>query len=147
MGFPSDSVVKSSSANAGDMGSILGSPLQYSCQEKSHRQRNTVGCNMWCCKRVKHNLVTKQLQQPCVYTHHVSIICLICDSLSVFLTFHDLDSFMEDWAVFYSHLGLYDVFFMISLRLCSTGKDTTEAMYPFSLYHTKETSFSMICYW
>ena len=41
-------------------------------------------------------------------------------------------------AVFYSHLGLSDIFFMISLRLCTTGEDTTEAMYSFHCIISKK---------
>ena len=32
--------------------------------EKFHRQTNLVGCSPWCHKRVQHDLVTKQQQQP-----------------------------------------------------------------------------------
>ena len=31
--------------------------------EKSHGQRSLVGCSLWDCKRIGHNLVTKQQQQ------------------------------------------------------------------------------------
>ena len=68
--FPDGSVVKNLTANAGDLGFILGSgrfpregngnPLQYSCMGKSHGQRNLVGYSQWDLKRVRHNLVTKQ---------------------------------------------------------------------------------------
>ena len=34
-------------------------PLQYSCLENP-RQRSLVGCSPWDCKRVRHNLATKQ---------------------------------------------------------------------------------------
>ena len=56
--------------SAGDLGSIPGSgrspgegngnPLQYSCLEKSYGQRSLAGYSPWGCRRVRHNLVTKQ---------------------------------------------------------------------------------------
>ena len=65
-------MVKYPPANAGgaeDMGLIPGlerspgggnsNPLQYSCLENP-RQRSLVGCSPWDCKRVRHNLATKQ---------------------------------------------------------------------------------------
>ena len=70
MGFPSGSVVKNLPANAGDMGLIPGSgrfpgegngnPPQYSCLGESHGQRSLAGYSPWGCKRVEHNLATKQ---------------------------------------------------------------------------------------
>ena len=70
MGFPSGSVVKNLPANAGDMGLIPGSgrfpgegngnPPQYSCLGESHGQRSLAGYSSWGCKRVEHNLATKQ---------------------------------------------------------------------------------------
>ena len=70
LGFPGGSVVKNLPASAGDVGSILGlvrSPregngnlLQYSCLGKSHGQRSLAGCSPWNCKRVGHDLATKQ---------------------------------------------------------------------------------------
>ena len=52
MGFPGGSVGKESACNAGDLGSIPGlgrspggghgNPLQYSCLENPHGQRNLV---------------------------------------------------------------------------------------------------------
>ena len=35
---------------------------------KSHGQRNLVGDSLWCYKRVRHDLVTEQQQQPYVNT-------------------------------------------------------------------------------
>ena len=68
-------MVKNLPANAGDTGdggSIPGSgrspgegngnPLQYSCLEKSHRQRSLVDCSPWDC-RVKLDLATKQINK------------------------------------------------------------------------------------
>ena len=53
---------KESVCNAGDPGSIpglgrspgggLGNPLQYSCLENPHGQRNLVGCSPWVCKEL-----------------------------------------------------------------------------------------------
>ena len=60
MGFPSGSEGKESACNAGDLGSIPGlgrspggghsNPLQYTCLENPHRQRNLVGYSPWRCK-------------------------------------------------------------------------------------------------
>ena len=57
MDFLGGSDSKESACNAGDPGSIPGSgrspgegngnPLQYSCLEKSHGQRNLVGYSPW----------------------------------------------------------------------------------------------------
>ena len=51
---------KEAARNAGDPGSIPGlqrspeegnsNPLQYSCLEKNHGQRNLAGCSPWGCK-------------------------------------------------------------------------------------------------
>ena len=56
-GFPSGSDGKASVCNAGDLGSIPGlgrspregngSPLQYSCLEKSHGSQSLVGYHPW----------------------------------------------------------------------------------------------------
>ena len=56
-GFPGGSVGKESACNVGDLGSIPGlgrspgggngNPLQYSCLEKPHWQRNLVGYSPW----------------------------------------------------------------------------------------------------
>ena len=55
--FPGESDSKESAYNAGDLGSILGlgrspgrghgNPLQYSCLENPHGQRNLVGYSPW----------------------------------------------------------------------------------------------------
>ena len=59
-------MVKNPLVNARDVGLIPGegnnNPLQYSCLGKSHGQRSLVGYSPWACKRVGHNLVTKQQQ-------------------------------------------------------------------------------------
>ena len=57
MGFPGSSDGKDSACNAGDLGSIPGSgrspgegnsnPLQYSCLENPHGQRNLAGYSPW----------------------------------------------------------------------------------------------------
>ena len=62
-------MVKNLPANAEDTGLIPesgrspgegnGNPLQYSCL-KFHEQRNLVGYSPWGCKRIGHNLGTKQ---------------------------------------------------------------------------------------
>jgi len=60
--FPGGSDSKASAYNAGESGSIIGSgkssgegngsPLQYSCLEKSHGQRSMVGYSPWSCKEL-----------------------------------------------------------------------------------------------
>ena len=70
LGFPGSLVVKDLPANAEDEGLIPGSgrspgegngnPLQYACLWKTHGQRSLVGYSPWSCKRVGHNLATKQ---------------------------------------------------------------------------------------
>ena len=72
MDFPGGSDGKATAYNAGDPGSFPGSgrspgegngnPLQYSCLEKSHRQRSLVDCSPWDC-RVKLDLATKQINK------------------------------------------------------------------------------------
>ena len=67
MGFLGGSVVKNVPASAGDGGLIPGlgkspgggngNPLLF---EKSHEQRSLVGYSLWGCKRVGHDLTTKQ---------------------------------------------------------------------------------------
>ena len=57
MGFPGGSGGKESTCNAGDLGSIPGlgrspeewhgNPLQYSCLENPHGQRNLAGYSPW----------------------------------------------------------------------------------------------------
>ena len=59
-GFPGGSEGKESTCNAGDLGSIPGlgkslggghgNPLQYSCLENTHGQRNLMGYSPWGCK-------------------------------------------------------------------------------------------------
>ena len=85
--FPGDSVVKNSPANAGDAGSIPGSgrspgegnenPLQCSClgnpMDRGAWQATVHGG----CKKVGHDLVTKQQQQYVM--SHVAIEPLRCD--------------------------------------------------------------------
>ena len=70
-GLPGSSALRNPPANAGDTGLILGlgrspgekkgNPLQYSCMEKSHGQRNLEGQSPWD-RRVRHDLATKQQQ-------------------------------------------------------------------------------------
>ena len=59
-GFPGGSEGRESTCNAGDLGSIPGlgkplggghgNPLQYSCLENTHGQRNLMGYSPWGCK-------------------------------------------------------------------------------------------------
>ena len=70
MGSPGGLVVKNLLANAEDVGSIPGSgrspggrkwqPTPVFLPEKSHEQRTLVGYSPWGCKRIRHNLATKQ---------------------------------------------------------------------------------------
>ena len=75
-GFPGGSVVKKLPANAGatgDTDSILGSersprgrngnPLQYSCLEKSHGQRNLIGYSP--CDRKESDTIERQHARMC----------------------------------------------------------------------------------
>ena len=75
--------VENSPANAGDSGSIPGSgrspaegngnPLQYSCLGNRMDRGNLVGNSPWGCKRVRHDLVTKQqLIHGCKLSEKVS---------------------------------------------------------------------------
>ena len=60
-GFPGGSEGKESACNVGDLGSILGlgrpprgghgNPLQHSCLENPHEQRNLADCSSWGHKR------------------------------------------------------------------------------------------------
>ena len=69
-GTPGGSVVKNLPANAGETGSIPGprkmpwrrewQPTPVFLPGKSHRQRSLAGYSPWDCKRVRHDLVTKQ---------------------------------------------------------------------------------------
>ena len=43
------------------LGGGNGNPLQYSCLEKSHVQRNLVGYTPWSHKRVGHDLATEHI--------------------------------------------------------------------------------------
>ena len=73
MSFPGDSVVKNLPANIGDVGSIPESgrfPWRSKWQTnplflpvKSHGQRSLAGYSPWGCKRIRHDLETKQQQQ------------------------------------------------------------------------------------
>ena len=62
IGFPGGSDGKESTCNVGNLGSIPGwerspggghgKPLQYSCLENRHEQRNLVGYSPWGCKEL-----------------------------------------------------------------------------------------------
>ena len=64
--FPGGSVVKNPPASAEDAGSVLGlerwQPTPVFLPGKSPGQRNLAGCGPWGCKRVRHDLATKQQQ-------------------------------------------------------------------------------------
>ena len=73
MGFSFDSVVKNPPANPGYTGSIPGlgeSPREENGKKttpvflpgKSHEQSSLAGYSLWGCKRVRHELATKQQQ-------------------------------------------------------------------------------------
>ena len=65
LGFPGGSDGKESACNAEDLDSIPGfgrspggghgNPLQYSCLENPHGQRNLEGYSPWGCERVRHD--------------------------------------------------------------------------------------------
>jgi len=75
MGFPGGSDGKESASSARDLGSIPGlgwspggghgNPLQYSCLENAHGQRNLAGYSPCGLQRVGHDWATKHIQ-----THH-----------------------------------------------------------------------------
>ena len=68
-GFPGGPAVKNLPANSGDDGSNPGSrrfpwkqkwqPTPVFLPGKAHEQRSLEGYSSWCCKRVRHNLGTK----------------------------------------------------------------------------------------
>ena len=72
MRFPGGSVIKNPPANAGDLNSIPGlgrspgegngNPLQYSCL-RNPMDRGSWQATPWGCKRIGHDLPTKQQQQ------------------------------------------------------------------------------------
>ena len=76
VGFPGGSAVNNS-PSARDAGSIPGlgrspgggngNPLQYPCLGKAHGQRSLSGFSPCGCKRVRHDLVTKQQQTMSIY--------------------------------------------------------------------------------
>jgi len=91
-GFPGGYVVKNPPAKAGDMGLIPVSgrypgkgnanPLQRSCLGNSMDWRSLMGYSPWGCKRLRHDLVTKQQQM----SFHVLIaqITLALSNISLF---------------------------------------------------------------
>ena len=70
--IPGDSVVKNPPASAEGVGLILGlgrflgeekwQPIPVLLPRKSHGQRSVVGYSPWNCKRIGHDLATKQQQ-------------------------------------------------------------------------------------
>ena len=67
VGFPGGSVVKNMPTNAGDLGSIPGerngNPFQYCCLGNPIGRGAWQGYSTWGCKRVRHDLTTKQQQK------------------------------------------------------------------------------------
>ena len=91
--FPVGSVVKNPPTNAGNMGLIPGSerspgegngnPLQYSCL-KNLMDRGALwsACSPWGCKRIQHDLVTKEqplfsapFTEETVLYHYIFLTC------------------------------------------------------------------------
>ena len=83
IGFPGGSDSKESSCNVGNLGSIPGltrcpggehgNPLQYSCLQNPHGQRNPVGCSP---RSHKESDMTEQLstaQQTYIYSFSDSL--------------------------------------------------------------------------
>ena len=96
--FPGGSDSKESTCNAGDLGSILGlgrspggghgNPLQYSCLENPHGQRNLAGCSPWGCKGLDttERLSTAQLEiifVATIYFHYEKFRCQLKGVLSL----------------------------------------------------------------
>ena len=85
-------MVKNPPASAGDMGLIPrsgrspgegnGNPFQYSCQGKSHGQRTLECYSPQNCKRIRHNLVTKQ-QQCIAYAYDLFLSTYLPDRSGV----------------------------------------------------------------
>ena len=77
MGFPSGSNGKESACNMGDLGLIPGlgrspggghgNPLQYSCLENPHGQRNLAGYSPWGCKESDMPERLSRAQHICIY--------------------------------------------------------------------------------
>ena len=86
MGFPGGSDCKESTCNAGDLGSIPGlgrspggghgNPLQYSCLENPHGQKNLAEQSMGTL-RVGHSWATKHRPVHSALTTMLSVYCLI----------------------------------------------------------------------
>ena len=114
MGFPSGSVVKNPPAKAGNTGLIHGSerssregndnPLQYSCLENPMGRGAWQGYSACSCKRVRHNLLTKQQQSQeyaCgdvftsyrVWSFFLSVITGYHEMLSIELNYHVAQEF------------------------------------------------------
>jgi len=146
LGFPGDSVVKNLSPNAGDMGSILGSPLQYSRLEKSHRQRNLVGCNTWCCKSQTQlsdwtTTTTLCIRSLCLYNSVQFLIVSQFFSPSMTLTV------LRRTGQYFIAIWVCLMFFHDQFEVMYHWEGYHRGNAPFSLYHIRETSISMIYYW
>ena len=67
VGFPGGLVVKNMPTNAGDLGSIPGErngkPFQYCCLGNPIGRGACQGYSTWGCRRVRHDLTTKQQQK------------------------------------------------------------------------------------
>ena len=67
VGFPGGSVVKNMPTNAGDSGSVPGerngNPFQYCCLGNPMGRGAWQGYSPWGCRRVRHDLTTKQQQE------------------------------------------------------------------------------------
>ena len=94
---------KESTYNAGDTASIPGSercperskwqPTPVFLPGKSHGQRSLAGYSPWCCKRVRHDLATKQQQIWFIY--NVVLLSAIQQSESaIHIASLFLDSFL-----------------------------------------------------
>ena len=80
MCFPGGLVSKESACNVGDLGSVLGlgrspgegngNPLQYSCLENPHGQRNLVGYSPWGLKEL--DTAERLSRARCICTHALS---------------------------------------------------------------------------
>ena len=78
LGFPGGSSGKESACSAGDLGSISGlgrspaeghgNPLQYSCLENPHGQRNLAGYSPWGRKELDMTEATKHMRSS--YINH-----------------------------------------------------------------------------
>ena len=115
--FSGGSVVKNLPASAGelgDMGSIPGwgrspgggngNPLQYSCQEKSHRQRSLAGCGPWGQKESDTTAQTHLTEKQSVMQMHSSE----CPDLGVVFKSANLWSSWPSYSIFWANQPSFD---------------------------------------